>query len=45
MKKSDWEKNKYKVSWFSTDESKRMTNLFWKSQSINSQLQDMGFMR
>lgn len=43
--KAEYERNKCLTSWFSTDESKRLTNLFWRSQNLRVQLEEMGFMR
>lgn len=41
--KSEWEKDKEHINYFETDQSKRLTCLFWKSRNIGTQLKEMGF--
>ena len=41
--KSEWEKDKEHISYFETEESKRLTCLYWKSRSVEVQLKEMGF--
>ncbi|MDD3813272.1 MAG: hypothetical protein PHZ02_01390 [Desulfocapsaceae bacterium] len=39
----DWIKDKEHISYYETEESKRLTRLFWKNQDRKYQLKDMGF--
>lgn len=41
--KSEWEKDKEHISYFETDQSKKLTHLFWKSRNLGTQLKEMGF--
>ena len=41
--KSEWEKDKERINYFETDQSKRLTRLFWKSRNVEVQLKEMGF--